>query len=165
MRSSAQEQRTAIVAAAVTQLGVTGLDATPVEAIARRAQVSPAYVHRLFGTKSDLMLAAVAEHTHRLLTRGRPHDDDLAAWRRQLHVWAAAHDDVVREPARDTFRIMWDEAARAGEGPAEVRQHMAQAVLLTILASLDLMDLYEPEPITSQCSTKEDHVQPVIPAQ
>src|SRR5215217_2397129 len=63
MRKSAPEQRATIMAAALEQFGISGMDSTSVEVIAQRAQVSPAYVHRLFGTKSDLMLAAVAEHT------------------------------------------------------------------------------------------------------
>lgn len=142
MRSSAQEQRAAIVAAALTQLGITGLDSTPVEAIARRARVSPAYVHRLFGTRSALMLAAIAEHTDRLVTHGRSPDDDLGALRRQLHVWGAAHDDAVREPVRIGFKTMWDEAERAGGGVDDARRSMADAVLRSVLASLDLMDLH-----------------------
>ena len=141
MRSSAQEQRAAIVTAALTQLGLTGLDSTPVEVIARRAEVSPAYVHQLFGTKSDLMQTVIAEHS-RLLTHSPPHDDDLGALCRQLHIWGAAHDDAVKEPVKDAFRIMWDEVAQTSCGADEARRLMADVVLRTVLTSLDLMDLY-----------------------
>ena len=188
MRKSAQEQRATILAGALAQFGMTGMDSTSVEVIARRAQVSAPYVHRLFGAKSELLSAAIAEHTDRLLgvlrsaaAERRPdetalqamatayavlNEDDLGALRRQLHVWGAAHDPAVTSSVQSSFEAVWDEAERvSGGGSDEVRPFMAQAVLLTILASLDLMDLYEPEPLHAQRSMKEDHVQPVAPAQ
>ncbi len=165
------------------------MDSTSVEVIARRAQVSAPYVHRLFGAKSELVTrghrrahrSAAAACCDPPLPNERPdetalqamvtayavlNEDDLGALRRQLHVWGAAHDPAVTSSVQSSFEAMWDEAERAsGGGSDEVREFMAQAVLLTILASLDLMDLYEPKPPSSQRSMKEDHVQPVAPAQ
>jgi AcrR family transcriptional regulator len=168
MRRSAPEQRSTILAAALEQFGMTGMDSTAVDVIARKAHVSAAYVHRLFGAKSELVTAAIAEHTDRLLgvlrsaagDRGpdetalramgaayaQLHDDDLGALRRQLHVWGAAHDPAHAEAVQSSFEAIWDEVgASSGAGSDEVRRFMAHAVLLTILASLDLMDLFETE--------------------
>lgn len=177
-----------VMDAALTQYGMTGIDATSVEAIARRAQVSAPYAHRLFGAKAELVTAAIAEHTDRLLgvlrsaaaERGpdetalramgsaydQLHQDDPGALRRQLHVWGAAHDPAVTAPVQSSFGATWDDAERMSGGrPDEIREFMAQLVLLTILSSLDLMDLYKPKPPSSKRSMKEDHVQPVAPAQ
>ena len=168
MRKSAQEQRSTVMAAALAQFGITGVDSTSVEVIARRAEVSAPYVHRLFGAKSELITAAIAEHTDRLLGMLRSaaaerepdetalqamgaayaglHEADLGTLRRQLHVWGSAHDPAVAATVQGSFEAIWDEvAALSGAGSDEVRQVMAQAVLLTIVGSLDLMDLYEPE--------------------
>lgn len=140
--------------------------------------LSAPYVHRLFGAKSVLVTAVVAEHTERLLGVLRPaasarepdetalqsmaaayagmHDDDLGALRRQLHVWGAAHDPAVTSSVQSSFAAWWDEAERVSAGMSdEVRPFMAQAVLLTILASLDLMDLNEPNPPSTRRSMKE----------
>jgi len=177
-----------VMDAALTQFGMSGIDATSVEVIARRAQVSAPYVHRLFGAKSELVTAAIAEHTDRLLgvlrsaavdrqpdetalqamgsAYARLHQDDPGALRRQLHVWGAAHDPAVTAPVQSSFGATWDEAEHASAGGSDaVREFMAQTVLLTILSSLDLMDLYESKPPSSKRSMKEDHVQPVAPAQ
>ncbi|WP_188110587.1 TetR/AcrR family transcriptional regulator [Aeromicrobium ginsengisoli] len=165
MRKSAQEQRAAILVAALEQFGVSGLDATPIDRIARRASVSAPYVHRLFGTKSELISAAIGEHTERLLnllrssradresdgsplqalesTYFRLSEQDLGTLRRQLHVWGAAHDPALTATVQSSFESMWAEVGvSSGADPDEVRRFMAHAVLLTILASLDLMDLY-----------------------
>lgn len=170
MRKSAREQRATIIDAALTQFGMSGIDATSVEVIARRADISAPYVHRLFGAKSELVAAAIAEHTERLLGVLRSaagaqepdeaalqamaaayaglNEDDLGALRRQLHVWGAAHDPAITSSVQNSFGAMWDEAARVSAGGSkDVRPFMARAVLLTILASLDLMDLYEPKPV------------------
>ena len=145
---------------------MAGMDSTSVDVIARSANVSAPYVHRLFGAKSELIVAAIAEHTDRLLGALRSaagdrgpdetalqamgaayaqlHDDDLGALRRQLHVWGAAHDPALTETVQGSFEAIWDEVgASSGAGSDEVRRFMAHAVLLTILASLDLMDLLE----------------------
>lgn len=171
------------MAAALEQFGISGMDSTSVEVIARRAHVSAAYVHRLFGAKSELVNAAIDEHTDRVVGLLRsaaatrePDETALQAMgaayagfpggdlRRQLHVWGAAHDPAVSSSVRSSFSAMWGAAERAGAGgPAEVSPLMAEAVLLTILVSLDLLDLYD-EPLNSHRSMKEDHVQPVAPA-
>ena len=56
-RSTAQERRAELLAAALSEFAVGGLHGTSTEAIARRAGISHAYLFRLFGTKKQLFIA------------------------------------------------------------------------------------------------------------
>jgi AcrR family transcriptional regulator len=58
-RLTADERRDVIVAAAMTEFGLTGFAGTSTDAIARRAGVSQPYLFQLYGTKKDLFIAAV----------------------------------------------------------------------------------------------------------
>ena len=58
-RSTAAEQRVRVVASAIDIFARSGYQATPVADIAAAAQVSPAYVFRLFDGKLGLFVAAV----------------------------------------------------------------------------------------------------------
>ncbi len=161
----------AVIDAALTQFGISGTDSTSVEVIARRARVSSPYVHRLFGAKSELLAAAIGQHTDRLLGLLRSSDagrgldetslhamssayhhllqEDLGTLRRQMHVWGSAHDPAVTAIVQSSLRAMWAEVeGLSGAGSEEVRRFMADTALLTVLASLDLMDLYAADPST-----------------
>src|SRR5579864_8091846 len=56
-RSTAQERRAELLAAALSEFAITGLHGTSTEAIAKRAGISHAYLFRLFGTKKQLFIA------------------------------------------------------------------------------------------------------------
>lgn len=58
-RSTAAEQRARITACAVSVFARTGYHATPVTDVAAAAEVSPAYIFRLFPGKLGLFVAAV----------------------------------------------------------------------------------------------------------
>ena len=60
VRLTADERREEILAAAVTRFGATGLHGTSTETIARDVGVSQPYLFRLFGTKKELFMEAVA---------------------------------------------------------------------------------------------------------
>ncbi|HSA50971.1 MAG TPA: helix-turn-helix domain-containing protein, partial [Yinghuangia sp.] len=60
VRMSADERRVAVVRAAVKEFAVGGLHGTSTAVIAQRVGVSQPYLFRLFATKKDLFLAAVA---------------------------------------------------------------------------------------------------------
>ncbi len=69
--------------------------------------------------------------------------DDVNSLRCQLHTWAAASDPAVKDVAQRTYREIWADVAELSGGTAdEVRDFMAQGMLLTIVSSLDLMDLF-----------------------
>ena len=164
-RGSSVASRNAVLAAAMVELGRVGLESTTVSAVASQAEVSPAYVHRLFGSKSDLMAVVIERNTelvleqlHSYTTGSEIGDSVLAAFdaalertsdleigllRRQLHVWGAAYRQDVGDDVRGSFRATWDEVARASGADSEITNRiMARYVLLTVLASLDLMEFY-----------------------
>ena len=58
-RSTAEAQRTKIVSRAISVFARSGFHATPVTAVAEAAEVSPAYVFRLFPGKVALFVATV----------------------------------------------------------------------------------------------------------
>src|SRR6185312_6289803 len=58
-RSTADERREDVLAAAVVEFAAGGLDGTSTDAIARRAGISQPYLFRLFPTKKALFVAAV----------------------------------------------------------------------------------------------------------
>ncbi|GAA3525023.1 hypothetical protein GCM10022234_22390 [Aeromicrobium panaciterrae] len=165
-RKSAAERRASVVAAALEQLGDAGWDAISVADIARRADVSAAYVHTLFGSKSGLLNSVIAQHTDDMVALLRssvvagPPDmssrqaigevvsrllhQDAGALRRQVHIWGVAYDSAARLSVQASFRGMWEEIDRLiDSGPDQVGELFARMTLTTVLASLDLMDLAE----------------------
>ena len=166
-RLSADERREQVLDAAMHEFGLGGYDSVSVSAIAERAGVSQPYVFRLFGTKKDLYVACIRERTRvireafRTAAEASPEDpldamaaaylallaDDPVALRAQLQAWSSASDPVIGEAARSSYLSIWrDVHDLTGIGPDQVRDFMAQGMLLTVLAVLDLPDLYaDPE--------------------
>ena len=161
----AADRRMLILEAAIEEYGRAGMHATSVEAVAERAGVSQPYIFRLFGTKAALIEAAIAHHTtelrasfrHAVEERGPGTsaleamglaylgfmNDDVNSLRCQLHTWAAASDPAIKDVAQRTYREIWAEIAElSGATAEEMRDFMAQGMLLTILSALDLTDLY-----------------------
>lgn len=159
------DRKLLILEAAMDEYGRAGMHATSVEVIADRAGVSQPYIFRLFGTKTDLIVAAIELHTLRLreafreAVEQRDHDaspleamaraylglvnDDRNALRCQLHTWAAASDPALHEVAQRTYREVWEEIAQlSGASADQVRDFMGHGMLLTVLASLDLIELF-----------------------
>ena len=67
-RHTADERRAEIIEVAVRAFASGGLAGTSTEEIARLAGVSQPYLFRLFGTKRDLFIAAVARAFERIRT-------------------------------------------------------------------------------------------------
>lgn len=146
------------------EFGQAGFDSVSAEAIAARAGVSQPYVFRLFGTKKGLVVASIEERTRQILdgfrqaveNRGNLSaldamadayrqllTNDPAALRSQLHAWAAASDDEIGEAARASYLQIWRLALTlTGEDPESVRNFMAHGMLLTVVAALDIPDIY-----------------------
>lgn len=161
----AEDRKLLILQAAIEEYGRSGIHATSVEAIAERAGVSQPYIFRLFGTKAELIEAAIEHHTTNLRARFRDAveqrepgtspleamamaylgfmSEDPNSLRCQLHTWAAASDPAIKDVAQRTYREIWEEAAEiSGATADEMRDFMAQGMLLTVLGALDLTDLY-----------------------
>lgn len=164
-RMKSADRKLLILEAAMHEYGRAGMHATSVEVIAERAGVSQPYIFRLFGTKTDLIVAAIELHTSQLRDAFRTAveqrdpesspleamalaylgfvNDDVDSLRCQLHTWAAASDPALQDVARRTYREVWEEIAQlSGASADEVRDFMGHGMLLTVLASLDLTELF-----------------------
>lgn len=168
-RMRVEDRKLLILQAAMDEYARTGLHGTSTETIAERAGVSQPYLFRLFGTKKGLIVAAIRHHTERLraefaaavASRAEgvtPLDaiadaylqlllDDPNALRCQLHTWAEGSDPEIGPVARETYLQIIDDAERlSGEPRATVLEFMAQGMLMTVAASLDLTALLFADP-------------------
>ncbi len=164
-RMKSEDRKVLILEAAMEEYGRAGMHATSTEVIADRAGVSQPYLFRLFGTKADLIGAAIEHHTAKLRLTFREAaeqrdadtspleamalayvgfmNDDVNSMRCQLHTWAAASDPAIKEVAQRSYRKIWEDiAALSGATADEVRDFMAHGMLLTVVAALDLTELY-----------------------
>lgn len=161
----AADRRVLILEAAMHEFGEAGFSDVSVEAIANRAGVSQPYVFKMFGTKKDLVIAAIGERTRQILesfalaARNKGESTALEAMagaytemltadpnalRCQLHTWAAASDPEIGDAARASYLSIWHQALEiSGEDVETVREFMAHGMLLTVVAALDIPEIYE----------------------
>jgi AcrR family transcriptional regulator len=164
-RQTADERRTAVLAAAISEFARSGYAGTSTETIAARAGISQPYLFRLFGTKKDLFVATydlVGDRIIRELSRageGFEGEDALAAMglayvelmkdpellQVQLHGFAAAPGDPdIARSCRRTFEVLWgllhNRAHVSGE---EVRNFFATGMLINVMAAIDLLSVSE----------------------
>lgn len=165
----AADRRRMVLEAAMHEFGEAGFAEVTTEAIAARAGVSQPYVFRLFGTKKELIVAAIRERSSQIeegfrvaaenkgeltalesMAAAYVHmlAEDPNALRCQLHAWAAASDPDIGAVARETYLSIWHEALRlSGESATTVRDFMAHGMLLTVVAALDIPEIYaDPTP-------------------
>jgi AcrR family transcriptional regulator len=164
-RMKAEDRKAIILEAAIEEYGRLGMHATSTEVIAERAGVSQPYLFSLFGSKASLIAAAIERHTAELRRQLRDAveqrdtetsameamevayvgfmNHDVNSMRRQLHTWAAGSDSAIRAVVQRTYREVWQDVANlSGASQEEVRDFMARAMLLTVVAALDLTELY-----------------------
>jgi len=164
-RQTADERRTAVLAAAITEFALAGYAGTSTEAIAKRAGISQPYLFRLFGTKKDLFVATydlVGDRIIRELTsvsEGLEGEDALAAMgaayvelmqdpellQVQLHGFAAAPSDPdIARSCRRTFEVLADVVyERTGLSDDELRGFFAMGMLINVMAAIDLLSVPE----------------------
>jgi AcrR family transcriptional regulator len=165
-RSSSEERREQLIAAAVTEFAANGFHATSTTAIAKRAGISQPYVYALFPNKRELFLAANVEVKERIrgafveAARGLETSEerlhamgqayiDLLENREEImfqhQANAAAGDPELREPVRREFMQLFDDVGRlSGASEEEVWDFMATGMLLNVIAALDLPEKYMP---------------------
>ena len=68
VRQTADERRESVVAAATREFSARGYAGTSTQDIAKRVGVSQPYLFQLFGTKSDMFIAAIEECFRRVTT-------------------------------------------------------------------------------------------------
>ena len=166
-RLTAAQRSEQLVAAAVQAFATNGYAGTTTDEVARLAGVSQPYVIRLFGSKQRLFLAAV-EHacerieqafreaagadTVELAELGEAYEGllanrDLLAV--MLHGYAASADPAIGPVVRDGFgRIYRLVRELTGAQPKEARDFLAMGMLLTVLASIQVVgpNAIAPEP-------------------
>jgi AcrR family transcriptional regulator len=162
-RQTADERRTAVLAAAISEFARSGYAGTSTEAIASRAGISQPYLFRLFGTKKDLFVATYDLVGNRIIheltsvSEGLEGEEALAAMgsaylelmqdpellQVQLHGFAAAPADPdIARSCRRTFQVL---AAMVTErthlSDDELRNFFAMGMLINVMSAIDLLSL------------------------
>jgi AcrR family transcriptional regulator len=162
-RQTADERRTAVLAAAISEFARSGYAGTSTEAIAARAGISQPYLFRLFGTKKDLFVATydlVGDRIIQELSQAGEGLDgpeaqaamgtaymelmqDPELLQMQLHGFAAAPGDPdIARSCRRTFEVLqqvfFDRTHLSQE---ELREFFAMGMLITVMAAIDLQSI------------------------
>jgi AcrR family transcriptional regulator len=164
-RMSGTERRSQVLRIAAAEFANRGLHGASVEVIAREADITQAYVFRMFGTKKALFLeligaafddfsdamaeaAAGARGLEALALMGARYYESLAdrtTLLLQLQGYAACGDAEVRDLVRARLGRMWDTVAdTTGLDPVTVKSFLAFGMLLNNVAALDVEELDEP---------------------
>jgi len=174
-RMSADDRREQLVDIAFGAFAVKGFHGTSTEPVARDAGISHAYLFRVFPTKKDLFVACGLRACTRILQafrdaaaayeRGDVTDADGvlgamgAAYRdlltdrqilmMQMQVWVASSSDAdVRAVARQTYlEIVQEIRELSGADDQTLHAFMAQGMLLSVAASMELAELADEEPL------------------
>ena len=170
-RSSAEERREEILAAAIQEFARFGLYGTAVDAIAERVGISQPYIFRLFGTKKELFLAATRQVCGKIqqafgdAARSSP-EQPLEAMGRAyvpllssraellvlLHAFAASEDPEVRDAVSARYEELWQFVSKAsGATRTQVRDFFAAGMGMTVGAALELNHLFAPVPDEQDC--------------
>jgi AcrR family transcriptional regulator len=161
-RTSSDERREQVIAAAVKEFAAHGYHAASTGSIAKRAGISQPYIYALFPNKTELFLAvdryvvdrirrafleaARGKHTpeERLEAMGQAYMEllsDRDEIRFQMQAHAAAGNPELAEPIRRDFTGLWEDVKRmSGASEDQVREFMSKGMLLNVIASLELAD-------------------------
>src|SRR5580693_785517 len=164
-KMSGVDRRQQVLEIAAAEFADGGLHGASTETIARRAEITQAYVFRIFGTKKALFLevmsaafdrmteamAAAAGDTTGLEALGRMGAQysemlaDRTSLLLQLQGFAACGDPEVRDAVRTSFGRMWKIAAEVtGLDPVTIKAFLAFGMLLSNGAALQVAELDEP---------------------
>jgi AcrR family transcriptional regulator len=162
-----QQRRQQVLDIAEHEFATAGLRGASTEHIARQANITQAYVFRLFGTKKQLFLACVdaafermklamlaaagdATGIEALAEMGREYNAMLAdrttlLLQLQGVAAAAAGDEEVQAAVRASFGRLWQAvAATARLDAVTVKAFLAFGMLLNTNAALELAEVDEP---------------------
>jgi len=160
-RQTAQERRSSVLAAAITEFARSGYTGTSTEAIAARAGISQPYLFRLFGTKKDLFVATydlVASRIIDELTRAGEGLEGVEAkaamgeaylelmqdpemLQVQLHGFAAAPADPdIARSCRRTFEVLAGVFyERTHLSDQDLWNFFAMGMLINVMCAIDLV--------------------------
>lgn len=167
-RMRGADRRAQVLEIAAREFAQHGLHGASVEAIAREAGITQAYVFRMFGTKKALFLELVTAAFDRvsegMLTAGNPatirtgldalsrmgarYYDQLenrTSLLLQLQGFAACGDPEVQTAVRGRLRHMWQVVAdTTGLDAVTVKSFLAFGMLLNAGAAIDVDEVDEP---------------------
>ena len=160
-RLSAEERREQILHAAIGVFAEDGYAAASTEEIARRAGISQPYLFRLYGTKRELILAAIQrcfEETESIFERAAREfgpgqgeealeamgnaymemiQNDHTRLRAQLHSYAACDDPEIRALVSRNFGHLVGRVCQlTGIDSAAAAKFFATGMLLNVLAMM-----------------------------
>jgi AcrR family transcriptional regulator len=162
---SGLERRSQVLGIAAGEFANHGLHGASTEAIARSAEITQAYIFRMFGTKKALFLEVMAGAFDRMtegmrvaagpetgldaLSRMGAQYNEVLADRTslllQLQGFAACGDPEVRDAVRDSFGRMWQMVAETtGLDLVTIKAFLAFGMLLNNGAALQVAELDEP---------------------
>ena len=163
---SGVERRSQVLGIAAGEFANHGLHGASVDAIAREAGITQAYVFRLFGTKKGLFIACIGrcfERTEGAFRAAAEADEsgnpleamgnayvELLADRElllsQMQTYAACGDDEIRAVVRNRWGELYRTVERLSGAPAdEVRAFFATGMLLNVAAAIDLPEIAGPK--------------------
>jgi AcrR family transcriptional regulator len=162
-RLTADERRSAVLAAAVKEFARSGYAGTSTETIAQRAGISQPYLFRLFGTKKDLFVATYDLVADRIVRTMKAAAGDLSGEEAlqamgtaylelmqdpdvlqvQLHGFAAAPGDPdIARSCRRTFEVLWHFVhERTGISDDEIRSFFSMGMMINVMSAIDLLSL------------------------
>src|ERR1700674_279592 len=165
-RQTAEERRTAVLAAAISEFARSGYAGTSTEAIAARAGISQPCLFRLFGTKKDLFVATYdlvglriikelseagegLEGEEAMMAMGQAYlqlMQDPEILQVQLHGFAAAPADPdIARSCRRTFEVLagvfFDRTHLSDD---DLRNFFAMGMLINVMSAIDLLSVPEP---------------------
>ena len=161
---SGLERRSQVLGIAAGEFANHGLHGASTEAIARRAEITQAYIFRMFGTKKALFLEVMVAAFERMtegmrdaagsetgldaLGRMGSQYNEMLADRTslllQLQGFAACGDAEVRNAVRHSFGRMWQMVADTTElDPVTIKAFLAFGMLLNNGAALQIAELDE----------------------
>jgi AcrR family transcriptional regulator len=165
-RQTAEERRTAVIAAAREEFAHKGLEGASTDAIANAAGISQPYLFRLFGTKKELYLETSRQamretyETMAAAARGKRGEEALAAIgtaykdmlledrpRLLLQLQCQVHADdpdvnaALRELWRDLVALIEDVV---GDDTQAVSAFFASGMLLNVLMAMHLFERRTP---------------------
>ncbi|HEX4216907.1 MAG TPA: TetR/AcrR family transcriptional regulator [Acidimicrobiales bacterium] len=161
---SGPDRREQVLRIAAEEFATGGLHGTSTELIARRAEITQAYIFRMFGTKKALFLevmvaaferltegmreaAGIETGLEALAKMGAQYNALLAdhtSLLLQLQGFAACGDPEVRDTVRDSFGRMWQMVAKTtGLDPVTIKAFLAFGMLLNNGAALQVAELDE----------------------
>jgi AcrR family transcriptional regulator len=165
VRMTGSERRSQVLGIAAGEFANHGLHGASIEAVAREAGITQAYVFRMFGTKKALFLELVGTAFDRfsdgmsqaatgarglsaLALMGARYYESLAdrtTLMLQLQGFAACGDSEVRDLVRARVARMWHTVSdTACLDPVTVKSFLAFGMLLNNVAALEVDELDEP---------------------